>query len=193
MKKVLSLLVLSLCTALVALADGTVSSFATVGEGVTLVSATNDAAYPWDDTIVAGAITSTNKNHGSASAYVLNIESTSAIYVKLAYSVSSENNCDFLRILDGTTELYSFSGSSSNQTLEFLLKAGSHALTFKYTKDYLVATEEELAKTTDMKEFFYNMCMRFPESVLIFLSNDMNSSVFLGGREWNWSDLTDDD
>lgn len=135
MKKVLSLLVLSLCTALVALADGTVPSFATVGEGVTLVSATNDAAYPWDDTIVAGAITSTNKNHGSASAYVLNIESTSAIYVKLAYSVSSENNCDFLRILDGTTELYSFSGSSSNQTLEFLLKAGSHALTFKYTKD----------------------------------------------------------
>ena len=65
--------------------------------------------------------------------------------------------------------------------------------TFKYTKDYLVATEEELAKTTDMKEFFYNMCMRFPTSILIFLSNDMNSSVFLGGREWNWSDLTDDD
>ena len=63
---------------------------------------------------------------------------------------------------------------------------------FQYTKDYLVATDEELAKTSDMKEFFYNMCMRFPTSVLIFLSNDMNSSVFLGGREWNWSDLTDD-
>jgi len=43
-----------------------------------------------------------------------------------------------------------------------------------------------------MKEFFYNMCMRFPEANLIFLSNDMNSSVFLGGREWNWSDLEDD-
>lgn len=63
--------------------------------------------------------------------------------------------------------------------------------TFTYTKDYLTATEEELAKTTDYKEFFYNMCMRFPTSVLIFLSNDMNSSVFLGGREWNWSDMSD--
>ncbi len=63
--------------------------------------------------------------------------------------------------------------------------------TFTYTKAYLRATEEELAKTNDMKEFFYNMCMRFPTSVLIFLSNDMNSSVFLGGREWNWSDMDD--
>ncbi|MBR6708210.1 MAG: MBL fold metallo-hydrolase [Clostridia bacterium] len=63
--------------------------------------------------------------------------------------------------------------------------------TFAYTKEYLLATEEELAKTSDMKEFFYNMCMRFPTSVLIFLSNDMNSSVFLGGREWNWSDMDD--
>lgn len=63
--------------------------------------------------------------------------------------------------------------------------------TFEYTKRYLNATEEELANTKDMKEFFYNMCMRFPESVLVFLSNDMNSSVFLGGREWNWSDMDD--
>jgi len=63
---------------------------------------------------------------------------------------------------------------------------------FTFTKAYLKATEEELAATTDMKEFFYNMCMRFPEANLIFLSNDMNSSVFLGGREWNWSDLEDD-
>ena len=63
---------------------------------------------------------------------------------------------------------------------------------FKFTKDYLIATEEELAATQDMKEFFYNMCMRFPTANLIFLSNDMNSSVFLGGREWNWSDMDDD-
>ncbi|MCQ2406763.1 MAG: MBL fold metallo-hydrolase [Oscillospiraceae bacterium] len=62
---------------------------------------------------------------------------------------------------------------------------------FDYTKRYLKATEEELAVCKDEKEFFYNMCMRFPESTLIFLSNDMNSSVFLGGREWNWSDMDD--
>ena len=61
-----------------------------------------------------------------------------------------------------------------------------------YMPEYIpTLTEEELAKTSDMKEFFYNMCMRFPTSVLIFLSNDMNSSVFLGGREWNWSDMDD--
>lgn len=62
---------------------------------------------------------------------------------------------------------------------------------FKFTKDYLAATEEELANTDNMKEFFYNMCMRFRDSNLIFLSNEMNSSVFLGGREWNWSDMDD--
>ena len=62
---------------------------------------------------------------------------------------------------------------------------------YKFTKDYLIATDEELAKTSDMKEFFYDMCMKFPEAVLIFLSNDMNSSVFLGGREWNWNNLND--
>lgn len=62
---------------------------------------------------------------------------------------------------------------------------------FKFTKDYLLATDEELAKTKDMATFFYNMCMRFPGAQLIFLSNDMNASVFLGGREWNWSDMDD--
>ncbi len=62
---------------------------------------------------------------------------------------------------------------------------------FTFTRDYLIATEEELAKTKDYKEFFYDMCMKFPDAQLIFLSNDMNSSVFLGGREWNWSDMDD--
>ena len=62
---------------------------------------------------------------------------------------------------------------------------------FKFTMDYLRETERELAKTKDMKEFFYDMCMKFPEATLIFLSNDMNSSVFLGGREWNWNNLND--
>lgn len=61
----------------------------------------------------------------------------------------------------------------------------------KFTKEYIIATDEELAKTKDMKEFFYDMCMKFPDAVLIFLSNDMNSSVFLGGREWNWNNLND--
>ena len=43
------------------------------------------------------------------------------------------------------------------------------------------------------KEFFYDMCMKFPDDGLLLLSNDMNASVFLGGREWSWSDMNDDD
>jgi glyoxylase-like metal-dependent hydrolase (beta-lactamase superfamily II) len=57
---------------------------------------------------------------------------------------------------------------------------------FRFTKDYLVATEEELAKTKDTGAFFYAMATRFPEANLIFLSNEMNSAVFKGGRDWNW-------
>lgn len=56
----------------------------------------------------------------------------------------------------------------------------------KYTKDYLIATEEELANTNDAATFFYNMVKRFPTSSLIMLSNEMNAEVFKGGRPWNW-------
>jgi glyoxylase-like metal-dependent hydrolase (beta-lactamase superfamily II) len=59
---------------------------------------------------------------------------------------------------------------------------------FKFMKEYLIATEEELAKTKDTSAFFYAMAMRFPEANLIFLSNEMNAAVFKGGRDWNWRD-----
>ena len=76
---------------------------------------------------------------------------------------------------------------------------------YKFTRDYLIETDKELDKlrkkyniTKDgevnemaMKEFFYDLCMKFPDAILIFLSNDMTSSVFLGGREWNWNNLND--
>jgi glyoxylase-like metal-dependent hydrolase (beta-lactamase superfamily II) len=57
---------------------------------------------------------------------------------------------------------------------------------FSFTKEYLIATEEELAKTSDTGTFFLNMALRFPEANLIFLSNEMNSAVFKGGRDWDW-------
>jgi len=57
---------------------------------------------------------------------------------------------------------------------------------FGFTKDYLIATEEELARTNDTGAFFYAMATRFPDANLIFLSNEMNSAVFKGGRDWNW-------
>jgi glyoxylase-like metal-dependent hydrolase (beta-lactamase superfamily II) len=59
---------------------------------------------------------------------------------------------------------------------------------YKFMKDYLIATEEEIAKTSDTASFFYTMALRFPEANLIFLSNEMNAAVFKGNRDWNWRD-----
>lgn len=56
---------------------------------------------------------------------------------------------------------------------------------FSFMKDYLVATDEELAKTKDVAGFYYAMVTRFPDANL-FISNEMNSNVFKGGRVWNW-------
>jgi glyoxylase-like metal-dependent hydrolase (beta-lactamase superfamily II) len=56
---------------------------------------------------------------------------------------------------------------------------------FSFTRDYLVATDEELLKTKDVAGFYYAMVKRFPDANL-FLSNEMNSQVFKGGMSWNW-------
>jgi glyoxylase-like metal-dependent hydrolase (beta-lactamase superfamily II) len=54
-----------------------------------------------------------------------------------------------------------------------------------FTRDYIVATEEELARTNDVAGFYYAMVKRFPEANL-FISNEMNANVFKGGLNWNW-------
>jgi glyoxylase-like metal-dependent hydrolase (beta-lactamase superfamily II) len=56
-----------------------------------------------------------------------------------------------------------------------------------FTKEYLMATEEEIARTTDEANFYYAMAQRFPEANL-FISNVMNAGVFKGGKDWNWKD-----
>jgi glyoxylase-like metal-dependent hydrolase (beta-lactamase superfamily II) len=56
---------------------------------------------------------------------------------------------------------------------------------FDFTKDYIVATEEELARTKDVASFYYAMVKRFPEANL-FISNEMNANVLKGGMSWNW-------
>jgi glyoxylase-like metal-dependent hydrolase (beta-lactamase superfamily II) len=61
------------------------------------------------------------------------------------------------------------------------------ASSFSFMKDYLVATEEVIAKTTDEANFYYAMVQRFPEANL-FISNEMNAGVFKGGKNWNWKD-----
>jgi hypothetical protein len=58
---------------------------------------------------------------------------------------------------------------------------------FSFTRDYLIATEEELVRTKDVANFYYAMVKRFPEANL-FISNEMNSQVFKGGMSWNWRD-----
>jgi len=54
-----------------------------------------------------------------------------------------------------------------------------------FTKDYVAATDEELARTSDVAGFYYAMVKRFPEANL-FISNEMNANVFKGGMDWNW-------
>jgi glyoxylase-like metal-dependent hydrolase (beta-lactamase superfamily II) len=56
---------------------------------------------------------------------------------------------------------------------------------FSFTKEYLIATDEELEKTKDVAGFYYAMVKRFPDANL-FISNEMNSNVFKGGMNWNW-------
>jgi glyoxylase-like metal-dependent hydrolase (beta-lactamase superfamily II) len=59
--------------------------------------------------------------------------------------------------------------------------------TYDFTKEYLVATEEEIARTDSEGSFFYAMVQRFPEANL-FISNEMNAGVYKGGRNWSWKD-----
>ena len=59
---------------------------------------------------------------------------------------------------------------------------------FDFTRQYLIDTEEELAKTKDTAGFFYAMAMRYPDANLLFLSNEMNAAVFKGNRDWHWQE-----
>jgi glyoxylase-like metal-dependent hydrolase (beta-lactamase superfamily II) len=60
-----------------------------------------------------------------------------------------------------------------------------NSTSFSFTKDYLVATDEELPKTKDVAGFYYAMVKCFPDANL-FISNEMNSNVFKGGMSWDW-------
>lgn len=58
-----------------------------------------------------------------------------------------------------------------------------------FTREYIVATEEELVKTSTVGEFYYAMASRFPDANLTRLSNGMNAMVFKGGLDWNWREV----
>ena len=54
-----------------------------------------------------------------------------------------------------------------------------------FTREYVVATDEELPRTDSVAEFYFAMLNRFPQANL-FISNDMNARVFKGGLNWDW-------
>ena len=55
-----------------------------------------------------------------------------------------------------------------------------------FTRQYLIATEEELVRQNTVEGFYYAMAERFPNAHLVHLSNEMNANVFFGGRDWHW-------
>ena len=55
-----------------------------------------------------------------------------------------------------------------------------------FTREYLLATEEELARTDTVADFYYAMAERFPRAHLVHLSNEMNANVLKGDRDWHW-------
>ena len=55
-----------------------------------------------------------------------------------------------------------------------------------FTRAYVEATDEVLAKTSTVAEFYYTMNERFPQANLIQKSNEMNANVFKGNRDWHW-------
>jgi glyoxylase-like metal-dependent hydrolase (beta-lactamase superfamily II) len=58
-----------------------------------------------------------------------------------------------------------------------------------FTREYVVATEEELVKQDTVAGFYCAMADRFPQANLVRLSNGMNAAVFKGGLDWNWREI----
>ena len=56
---------------------------------------------------------------------------------------------------------------------------------FSFTRDYIVANDEELAKTKDVGDFYYTMVKRFPDANLL-ICNEFNANVLKGDMDWNW-------
>ncbi len=60
-----------------------------------------------------------------------------------------------------------------------------------FMRRYLIETENAIATTNSAGEFYYYMAKKFPTASLNILSNEMNSEVFKGGREWAWNEDPD--
>jgi glyoxylase-like metal-dependent hydrolase (beta-lactamase superfamily II) len=97
--------------------------------------------------------------------------------------VSAEERQQWIKAIEGFEALGAEVVIPGHQKPGMPFDSGS----FSFTRDYLIATDEELARTKDVAGFYYAMVKRFPDANL-FISNEMNSNVFKGGMDWNWRD-----
>lgn len=57
-----------------------------------------------------------------------------------------------------------------------------------FTREYLLTTEEEIARTISKEEFFYAMNQRFPQANLFYFA-EMNARVLKEAFDWNWREI----
>lgn len=109
------------------------SLFTRVSEGLTY-TCENDENYPWK--LADGVLTSTNKGvAGSTSTFKISFICEHLTRIQWRYSVSSETNYDKLTIKHNGVELGTYSGETELQYYTIDASAGTHELTFTYSKD----------------------------------------------------------
>lgn len=109
------------------------SLFTRVSEGITY-TCENDEAYPWS--LADGVLTSTNKGvGGSSSTFKISLTCEHLAQIQWRYSVSSESGYDKLTIKHNGVELGTYSGEKEFQYYTIDVLAGTHELTFTYSKD----------------------------------------------------------
>lgn len=102
----------------------------TLTDGMTPFKVDSTFLYEDKPTYRSGVI---GENGTSSSVIIFNLVDDG--YVEFNYTVSSENNYDWLRVLIDEIEVIKVSGSVAWTTKLHFLTAGSHTIEFKYTKD----------------------------------------------------------
>ena len=102
----------------------------TLTDGTTPFKVDSTFLYEEKPSYRSGAISS---NGTSSSVMTFNLVEDG--YVEFNYTVNSEGNYDWLRVLVDGTEVLKKSGTIAWTTFKHLMTAGTHTIEFKYTKD----------------------------------------------------------
>jgi chitodextrinase/alpha-tubulin suppressor-like RCC1 family protein len=101
----------------------------------------NDASSEGTFSLKSGLPSNTNTNHNQNAGIQVTVTVATPGTVSFDYRVSSETNFDFIRFYINGVEVFSRSGLMvAFETLTFPLPAGTHTLTWRYTKDVSVDT-----------------------------------------------------